>query len=123
MTRILPGVEIQVIKEIVPQQLNPSGVVAMIALRRGRRFKPTHVSSYREFADKFGSSEQFTITKDAKQAFQNGVFEIVVTPISGKEGVKASLVLKDLKNKDAVRLTSKKSGEAGNSITAKIRWG
>jgi len=30
MTRIIPGVEIEVIKDIVPQQLNPSGVVAMI---------------------------------------------------------------------------------------------
>ena len=124
MTRILPGVEIQVIKEIVPQQLNPSGVVAMIGTtEKGEALTPTHVSSYREFADKFGSSEQFTITKDAKQAFQNGVFEIVVTAISGKEGAKASLVLKDLKNKDTARLTSKKSGEAGNSITAKIELG
>lgn len=124
MTRILPGVEIQVIKEIVAQQLNPSGVVAMIGTaEKGDTLTPTHVSSYREFADKFGSSEQFTITKDAKQAFQNGVFEVVVTAISGKEGAKASLVLKDLKNKEAVKLTSKKSGEAGNNIKVKIEPG
>jgi len=124
MTRILPGVEIQVIKEIVPQQLNPSGVVAMIGTaEKGEMLTPTHVSSYREFADKFGSSEQYTITKDAKQAFQNGVFEIVVTAISGKEGAKASLVLKDRKNKDTVKITAKKSGEAGNSIAVKIEAG
>ena len=30
MVRILPGVEIQVVKEIVPQQLHPSGVVGLI---------------------------------------------------------------------------------------------
>lgn len=124
MTRILPGVEIQVIKEIVPQQLNPSGVVAMIGTtEKGESLTPTHVSSYREFADKFGSGEQFTITRDAKQAFQNGVFEIVVTSISGKEGSKAKLVLKDLKNKDTALLTAKKSGEAGNSITVKVENG
>ena len=117
MTRILPGVEIQVIKEIVPQQLNPSGVVAMIGTtEKGEVLTPTHVSSYREFADKFGSSEQFTITKDAKQAFQNGVFEIVVTAISGREGAKASLVLKDLKNKDTVKLIAKKSGKITNPL-------
>jgi len=59
MTRIIPGVEIQVIKEIVPQQLNPSGIVAMIGtVEKGEVLSPTHVSSYREFADKFGSSEQ-----------------------------------------------------------------
>jgi hypothetical protein len=124
MTRIIPGVEIQVIKEIVPQQLNPSGVVAMIGTaEKGDVLTPTHVSSYREFADKFGSNEQYTITKDAKQAFQNGVFEIVVTAISGKEGAKASLVLKNLENNDTVKLTSKKSGEAGNNVCVKIEAG
>ncbi|MCE8426352.1 MAG: phage tail sheath subtilisin-like domain-containing protein [Candidatus Methanoperedens sp.] len=124
MTRILPGVEIQVIKEIVPQQLNPSGIVAMIGTtEKGDVLSPTHVSSYREFADKFGSSEQYTITKDAKQAFQNGVFEIVVTAISGKEGAKSNLVLKDIKNKDTVKLIAKKSGEAGNNVAVKVEHG
>ncbi|MCX9076318.1 MAG: phage tail sheath subtilisin-like domain-containing protein, partial [Candidatus Methanoperedens sp.] len=90
---------------------------------KGEVLTPTHVSSYREFADKFGSSENFTITKDAKQAFQNGVFEIVVTAISGKEGAKASLVLKDLKNKDTAKIVAKKSGEAGNNVAVKIEPG
>lgn len=124
MTRIIPGVEIQVIKEIVPQQLNPSGVVAMIGTtEKGASLVPVFVSSYREFADKFGSSEQFTVTREAKQAFQNAVFEVVVVPISGKEGTKASLTLKDAKNKDTLRLTTTKSGEAGNEVKIKIERG
>jgi hypothetical protein len=128
MTRILPGVEIQVIKEIVPQQLNPSGVVAMIGTtEKGATLVPVFVSSYREFADKFGSSEQFTITREAKQAFQNAVFEVVVVPISGKEsgkeGSKASLTLKDMKNKDTIKISTTKSGEAGNDIKIKIARG
>lgn len=123
-TRIIPGVEIQVIKEIVPQQLNPSGVVAMIGTtEKGEILTPTHVGSYREFADKFGSSEQVTITKDAKQAFQNGVFQIVVTSISGKSGEKARLILKDHKNKETIKLSAKKSGEAGNNVKVKIEPG
>jgi phage tail sheath protein FI len=124
MTRILPGVEIQVIKEIVPQQLNPSGVVAMIGTtEKGTSLVPVFVSSFREFADKFGSNEQFTITREAKQAFQNAVFEVVVVPISGKAGTKASLVLKDAKNKDTVRITTSKSGEAGNEIQVRVERG
>jgi hypothetical protein len=121
MTRILPGVEIQVIKEIVPQQLNPSGVVAMIGTtERGDILSPTHVSSYKEFADKFGSSEKHAITRDSKQAFQNGVFEIVVTSISGKEGARATSVLKDFNDNFTVRLVSKKIGEAGNGISVRV---
>ncbi len=134
MTRILPGVEIQIIKEIVPQQLNPSGVVAMIGTtERGDFLTPTHVSSFREFADKFGSSEQyttdtggkqdFTVIRDVKQAFQNGVFEIVVMAIPGSGCVNASLVLKDEEGKDTVKVTSKKHGESGNAIDIKIDAG
>lgn len=124
MTRILPGVEIQVIKEIVPQQLNPSGVVAMIGTtERGEILVPTHVSSYREFVDKFGAGEQSSITRDAKQAFQNGVFEIVVTAISGKEGSKAGYTFKDLKNRDTVRLEAQQSAESGNAIKVKVENG
>lgn len=124
MTRILPGVEIQVIKEIVPQQLNPSGVVGMIGtIEKGDVLTPTHVSSYREFTDKFGSSEQYTMTRDAKQAFQNGVFEIVVTGISGMGDIRASLTMKDLENNDTVKITAKKAGEAGNRINTKIEVG
>ena len=124
MTRIIPGVEIEVIKDIVPQQLNPSGVVAMIGTtEKGDVLTPTHVSSYKEFADKFGSGDQYTITKDAKQAFQNGVFEVVVTSISGSEGAKAGLVLKDLKDRDSVEITAEKFGEAGNNVSFKVEAG
>jgi hypothetical protein len=121
MTRIIPGVEIQVIKEIVPQQLNPSGVVALIGTtEKGEALVPTPVSSYAEFMDKFGSSDQFTVTKDAKQAFQNGVFQVVVIPIAGKDGAKAALVLSDRKGRNTVLFTAKSSGEEGNKITIKV---
>lgn len=78
------------------------------------------MGSYKEFADKFGSGEQYSITREAKQAFQNGVFEIVVNSISGSEGSKASITLKDHKDRNTVRITAKKLGEAGNNITIKI---
>lgn len=121
MTRILPGVEIQVIKEIVPQQLNPSGVVAMMGTtEKGEPLVPTFVSSWNEFADKFGASENYTITKDAKQAFQNGVFQVVVVSLAGKDGAKATMSLKDRKGRDSVRLVAKKSGEDGNNISVKL---
>ncbi|HEY3272322.1 MAG TPA: phage tail sheath subtilisin-like domain-containing protein [Methanocella sp.] len=121
MTRIIPGVEIQVVKEIVPQQLNPSGVVALIGTtQKGEALVPTAVSSYAEFADKFGNSENFTVTREAKMAFANGVFQVVVVPITGQNGTKATLMLKDRKGKDAVLLTAKPSGEDGNKIQVKI---
>jgi hypothetical protein len=123
-TRVIPGVEIEVIKEIVPQQLNPSGVVAMIGTtEKGDILTPTHVSSYKEIVDKFGSSDRSNVVRDAKQAFQNGVFEVVVCAITGKAGANATCTLKDNKNKDTVKLTARFSAEAGNNIKVKIEPG
>ena len=130
MTLIIPGVEIQVIKEIVPQQLNPSGVVAMMgAAEQGDPLKPTYVGSFNEFRDKFGSGPiylkgpDYSIFTDIKQAFQNGVFEVVVMalPLSGR--VDASLVLKDSDGKDTVKVTSKMRGFAGNDTSIEISAG
>jgi hypothetical protein len=81
---------------------------------------PTPVSSYAEFADKFGSSDKFTVTRDAKQAFQNAVFQVVVVPISGQNGSKATLSLKDRKGRDTVNLIAKSLGEEGNNISVKV---
>jgi hypothetical protein len=124
MTRVIPGVEIKVIKEIVPQQLYPSGVVAMMgATEKGDPLLPVHVTTYREFADKFGSNDQFAIVKDVKQAFQNGVFEIVVLPLAGKGGEKAFVQLKDREDNNTVQLVAKAGGEAGNKIKVAVETG
>jgi len=120
-TRILPGVDIAVIKEIVPQQLNPSGVVGMIGTtEKGPLMEPVHVSTYKEFTEKFGSSTEYSITKDVKQAFQNGVYEVVVVSVPSSGGEKASAILKNKKDKDAVKLKAKSEGDCGNEISIKV---
>lgn len=124
MTRILPGVEIEVIKEIVPQQLNPSGIAGMIGTsEKGPVLKPTRVGSYKEFTEKFGSNYDYTLTNEVKLAFQNGVYEVVVMRVMGSGGKKAELTLKDLKGKNSIRLEAKSEGEAGNSIKVKVEKG
>ena len=70
---IIPGVSVQVVKEIVPAPLTPSGVVGMLGTSpRGPILEPTPVTSYREFADKFGADPNYTLTRDVKLAFYNG---------------------------------------------------
>ena len=116
--------EIQVVKEIVPRILNPSGVVAMIGTaEKGPILTTVHVSSYQEFAEKFGSDPSYTLVKDAKQAFQNGVFEIVAVRVAGAGGKKASITLKDKEGKDALTLTAVDEGQAGNEIEVGVEPG
>jgi hypothetical protein len=124
MARVIPGVEIKVVKEIVPQQLYPSGVVGMIgSADQGPVLKPTPVTSYRELTSIFGANPQSTLITDAKLAFLNGVFQVFATRITGTGGEVASCILKAIKRKDTVKLVSKVAGEGGNKIEVKVMRG
>ncbi|MGQ9780791.1 MAG: hypothetical protein ACUVQ8_00840, partial [Nitrososphaeria archaeon] len=60
----------------------PSGVVGLIGTaEKGVPLDPIPVTSYREYMDKFGSNTEYTLTKDARLAFLNGVSEAFATVI------------------------------------------
>jgi hypothetical protein len=124
LVRIIPGVEIKVVKEIIPPPARPSGVVALIGpTEKGPELTPTHVGSWKEFTEIFGSSSEYTVTQDAKQCFQNGVYEVVVTRIVGKGGESAALILRDTKDAPTVELKARKVGLTGNKIKVKVDKG
>ena len=124
MVRIIPGVEIKVVKEIIPPAPMPSGVAALIGTsEKGPELTPTHIGSWREFADMFGSSTDYTLTQDAKSAFLNGVYELVVTRIIGKGGESALAVLKDGEKAESVELRAKVIGLEGNKVEVGIEKG
>jgi len=124
LVRVIPGVEIEVVKEIIPPAAYPSGVVALVGTsEKGSVLAATHVSSWKEFTEIFGSSTGYTVTREAKQCFQNGVFEVVVTRIAGRGGKEAALTLKDAKKVSTVELKARSVGEDGNKIKAKIEKG
>ena len=124
MARILPGVEIQVIKEIVPQQLHPSGVVGLVGTaEKGPVLKPIPLTSYRDFTDKFGSDAAFSLTKDARLVFLNGVFEVYAVRVEAEGSQNASATLKNDEGENLVGLQAKTPGEAGNKIKVGISKG
>jgi hypothetical protein len=125
MVRVIPGVEVKVVKEIVPQQLFPAGVVGMIGTaNEGPVGVPTAVTSYRELTDTFGLEELgFTLHRDAKNAFLNGVFQVVATRVGGSASSPAFTTLKGRKRADVLKLSSRDLGEAGNKINLAILKG
>lgn len=124
MARILPGVEIQVVKEIVPQQLHPSGIVGLIGTaEKGPALMPTPVTSYREFKEKFGSDTTQSLTKEARLCFLNGVFEVFATRVEATGSQNAAVNLKNVDGENVVKLEAKVSGEAGNRIKVGITKG
>ena len=124
MVRILPGVEIQVVKEIVPQQLHPSGVVGLLGTaEKGPVLTPTPVTSYREYQEKFGSDTAFSMTKEARACFMNGVFEIFATRIEAAGSNSASATLKDTDGEDVLKLEAKAVGDSGNKVRYAVAAG
>ena len=124
MVRVLPGVEIKVVKEIIPPPAYPSGVVSLIGTaEKGPLLSPTHLGSWKEFTETFGLSPDYTLTQEAKGAFQNGVFEVVAIRVTGKGGENASLELKDAGKANTIALKASAIGIAGNKIEVKVEQG
>jgi hypothetical protein len=124
LVRILPGVEIEVVKEIVPQQLHPSGIVGLVGTaEKGPIMTTTPVTSYREFTAKFGSDPNQSLTKEARLCFLNGVFEVFVTRVEASGSKNASLILKNTDGEESVRIDAKAAGEAGNNVKVGVIQG
>ncbi len=124
MTRILPGVEVKVVKEIVPQQLHPSGIVGIMGTaEKGPVLMATPVTSFREFQEKFGSDPNQSLTKEARLCFLNGVFEVFATRIEASGSQKACAVLKSVDGDENIRIEAKNPGEMGNKIEVGVMKG
>lgn len=116
MARVIPGVEVKVEKAIVPQQLNPSGVVGIIGTAaKGKIGVPKAVGSYAELTEEFGTIG--SLPREARQAFLNGVFQVFATRVEAPGSGAASQVLKGRDNNDNIRIFAKARGEEGNAIS------
>lgn len=123
MTLILPGVEIQVVKEIVAGQLNPSGILGLIGIAEnnadGKPKAKARASSFKEFRNLFGASIDYTVP-EGKQAFQNGVSEVVMVPIKSQAMTRAGMDLKGKSGDTVFKLTARADGAWANNIKVKV---
>ena len=93
MARIIPGVQVTVIKEVVPPQLAPSGVLGLVGLvapaRPGTSRKPVErVGSWARFRELYGRASALAMP-EAQLALQNGVFELVVVDLASSVAQRA----------------------------------
>jgi hypothetical protein len=91
MTRIIPGVEVQVVKEVLPPQLAPSGILGLVGLTENYEEgqQSVRASSLKRFADKLGPASVFSIP-EARLALTNGVFELLISPVKPDNASPAS---------------------------------
>lgn len=116
-TQIIPGVSVQVLREIVPPLPSPSGVLGIVGITQQATDRLTPVSSFSSFLEAYGAATSFSIP-EVRQAFQNGIAEVVVSPLGG--GSAGTAVLKDADNATVATLTARANGPWSGNIQVTV---
>lgn len=139
--RIIPGVSITVVREVVPRPLGATGVLGIVgpAENDASDDRLVALGSAQEFRDKFGSGSLASMP-EVSQAFANGLNQVVVANLpAGKAGAKARMALKAnagslnlfvearapgaWANKLHVTVTSKPGSTEDRAIDVEVRQG
>lgn len=123
---IIPGVQVTVVKEVLPQQLAPSGVLGLIGFTEENPGKTVRAGNWSRFVEVLGRASAYSLP-EAKQALDNGVSELVISPLPAGTGATAKVSIagdttraKD--NKDGVSLLARAAGPWANGLTVKIAY-
>jgi hypothetical protein len=116
---IIPGVQVSVVKEVVPPQLSPTGVLGLVGLtERAPEGGVGRASTWKRFIELFGPGSAHSMP-EARQALQNGASQLVVVAIPGK-GVAATAVLTKA-GAPALVLTARAPGTWAETLTVKVK--
>ncbi len=124
MARIIPGVQVTVIKEVVPPQLAPSGVLGIVGLvapaRGGTTRKPVErVGSWARFRELYGRASALAMP-EAQLALQNGVFELVVVDLASSVAEKAGAGFDFQDIAPWLNLSARAAGTLANGIEVSL---
>lgn len=127
---IIPGVQVTVVKEVLPQQLAPSGVLGLIGfterveLTDQNQPKVTRAGSWPRYVEVLGRASAYSLP-EARQALDNGVSELVISPLPENAGATARVALSgdEAKAKAVRALLDKAVRDAtGSADEAKRQW-
>ncbi|HZI07054.1 MAG TPA: phage tail sheath C-terminal domain-containing protein [Archangium sp.] len=123
---IIPGVQVTVVKEVLPQQLAPSGVLGLIGFTEENPGKTVRAGNWSRFVEVLGRGSAYSLP-EAKQALDNGVSELVISPLPAGAGATAKVAIaadttKGKENKDGLTLLARAAGPWANGLTVKVAY-
>jgi hypothetical protein len=123
MSRIIPGVQVTVVKEVVPPQLAPSGVFGIVGLvapaREGTSRGPVErVGTWARFRELYGRGTA-RVMPEAQQAFQNGVSELVVVDLESSVAQQAAATL-DVEGTGYLTFRARARGTRPNGLEVQL---
>lgn len=81
LERVIPGVQVSVVKDVVVPQLAPAGVLGVVGLVEDARSGIGRAESWRRLVKLYGPGTAHSMP-EARAALENGVTEVVVVPLS-----------------------------------------
>ncbi len=119
MARIIPGVQVTVVKEVIPPQLAPSGVLGLIGLTE-KLDQVERAASWSRFIAVCGSSAAYSLP-EARQVLANGVFELVIAPVKSTVAQAAVVTLPAATGNDTVlTLEARAPGSWANGFVVRV---
>ncbi|ACY14085.1 phage tail sheath subtilisin-like domain-containing protein [Haliangium ochraceum] len=119
MALIIPGVQVNVVKEVVPPPANPSGIVGIIGITDQGPAKGARAGTWKEFVDLFGAASAYSLP-EARPVFENGAFEAVIVPAS-TSAQRAQLAFQDSAGDVVFRLYARAAGTwANGALSAEV---
>lgn len=113
----IPGVNVQVLREIVPPLPSPSGILGIVGVTENTPDRLTAVSSFTRFREVFGEASSFAMP-EVRQAFENGIAEVVASPVAG--GSAGTATLQDDSDAIVATLTARANGPWSGGISAAV---
>ena len=89
---IIPGVQVTVVKEVLPQQLAPSGILGLVGFTEVGSTRVVRAGSWSRFVELLGRASAYSLP-EAKQALDNGVSELVISPLPAGSGAPGKVVV------------------------------
>ncbi|MFZ4405751.1 MAG: phage tail sheath subtilisin-like domain-containing protein [Paracraurococcus sp.] len=118
MVLVIPGVEVRVVKDVVSPQLSPSGVLGITGLTEKAPAGTQAVQSWSRFVELYGAASAYSMP-DAVQALQNGVSQLVVSPVDPTTAKTASVAVPAAKG-TSFTLSARAPGSWANGLVIMI---
>lgn len=123
MSLIIPGVSISVIRELVPRPLGATGILGIVGpTENDLSAQPLAAcGSLQEFREAFGPATVASLP-EVKQAFANGLRQVVVagTPANAGAPAKATIKVESGGNQHDLQITARANGAWGNALSVRV---
>ena len=117
---IIPGVQVSVVKEVLPQQLAPSGILGIVGFtEKVPDGGVERAGNWNRFKEVFGAGSALSLP-EARQALDNGASQVVVSPLAADAGAKAGVKVPQADDKDAFTLTARAAGVWSNGVKVRV---